>query len=105
MTRILAVAAALAAAIAFAPAALADESMYLQEVREKVTTPLTAAQAVSLGNTACAAMRAAIDRGTSFGQARHEADQAVGEAQQQMGLSMSLPDGMFLVEAAEHQLC
>ncbi|WP_207573536.1 hypothetical protein, partial [Mycolicibacterium chubuense] len=54
---------------------------------------------------ACDAIRDGVNSGLSFGSARAKADKAVGWAQQDMGLSLSMPDGMFLVEAAEHQLC
>ena len=46
-----------------------------------------------------------INSGLSMGQSRHRADQAVGQAQNGMGLQLSMADGMFLTEAAEHQLC
>lgn len=52
-----------------------------------------------------AALRAGVEKGLTFGQARNEADNAVGSASQQLGLGLTLADGMFLVEAAEHQLC
>ena len=54
-------------------------------------------------------MRTGLADGLTFGQARHKADQAVGYAAQQLGIDgdmgLTLPDGMFLVEAAENQLC
>ncbi len=92
-------------ALGTAGAASADDYAYLDEVRQKVGIPLTAAQALQLGHIACDAIRAGVNSGLSFGLARSQADDAVGVAQNQMGLSMSMPDGMFLVEAAEHQLC
>lgn len=89
-----------------APApASADEDMYLTEVGEKVKASLTAAQAFQLGHVACDSIREGVNSGLSSGSARANADQAVGRAQNEMGLSLSMPDGMFLVEAAEHQLC
>lgn len=92
-------------AISAPPPAFADENMYLTEVRKKVKASLTDAQAFRLGQVACEAIRDGVDSGLSFGSARANADRAVGRAQNQMGLSLSMPDGMFLVEAAEHQLC
>jgi hypothetical protein len=91
--------------VAGAPAASADEGMFLDEVHQKVDYPLTDAQAFSLGHTACDAIRDGINSGLSLGKSRAKADQAVGWAQNGMGLSMDLADGMFLTEAAEHQLC
>ncbi|OBF92363.1 hypothetical protein A5790_14570 [Mycobacterium sp. 852002-51152_SCH6134967] len=89
-----------------APApALADEGMYLTEVRKNVKASLTDGQAFQLGQVACEAIRDGLNAGLSFGSARANADRAVGRAQNEMGLSLSMPDGMFLVEAAEHQLC
>jgi hypothetical protein len=87
----------------------ASDDFYLDEVRAKVEAPLTEAEALQLGKVACDAMRAGLADGLTFGQARHEADQAVGYAAQQLGIDggigLSLADGMFLVEAAENQLC
>lgn len=57
------------------------------------------------GQVACGALREGIISGLSFGSARAKADHAVSLAQSQMGLAMSMPDGIFLVEATEHQLC
>lgn len=94
-----------AAAVVTAPHSVATEGIYLEEVRAKVTAPVTDTQAIQLGNIACAALRAGVEKGLTFGKARHEADQAVGYASQQLGLGLSMPDGMFLVEAAEGQLC
>ena len=92
-----------------APVADASVDIYLDEVRAKVESPLTDAEALQLGNAACDAMRAGLADGLTFGQARHKADQAVGYAAQQLGIDggmgLTLPDGIFLVEAAENQLC
>lgn len=88
-----------------APIASADEGMYLDEVRQKVEAPLTDAQAFQLGQVACDAIRDGVTSGLSLGSSRAKADDAVGRAQHDLGLSLSMPDGMFLVEAAEHQLC
>lgn len=93
------------AVVATAPQAVASVEFYLQEVRAKVDAPLTDAQAIELGNVACSALRAGLESGLTFGKSRHQADQAVGYASQRLGLSLSMPDGMFLVEAAEDQLC
>ncbi|MCV7366655.1 hypothetical protein [Mycolicibacterium duvalii] len=88
-----------------APMATASPEFFLEEVREKVQTPITDGQALRLGDVACRALRAGVEKGLTFGQARNEADNAVGSASQQLGLGLTLADGMFLVEAAEHQLC
>jgi hypothetical protein len=87
------------------PHAHATTEAYLDEVRATVRYPLTDQQALRLGNIACQAMRAGIEQGLAFGKARHQADQAVGYAQRQLGLSLTMADGMLLVQAAEHQLC
>ena len=87
----------------------ASDDLYLDEVQAKVHAPLTDAEALQLGNVACDAMRAGVAEGLTFGKARHKADQAVGYAAQELGIDggmgLSLADGMFLVEAAENQLC
>lgn len=97
--------AVLALGLGTAGIASADDGMFLSEVREKVDYPLTDAQAFQLGHIACDAIRDGVNSGLSFGSSRAKADDAVGQAQYSMGLSLSMPDGMFLVEAAEHQLC
>ncbi|PRC49419.1 hypothetical protein C6A85_74810 [Mycobacterium sp. ITM-2017-0098] len=94
-----------AAAILAAPAAQASVEFYLAEVRDKVSTPLIDAEAIQLGNVACEALRVGVEKGLTFGKARHEADQAVGYTSRQLGLELTMADGMFLVEAAEDQLC
>lgn len=78
---------------------------FLLDLRAKVRAPLTDAQAIHLGNVACDALRAGVQNGLSFGKARHEADNAVGWAQRDLGLSLTLADGMNLVGTAEDQLC
>ncbi len=87
----------------------ASDDLYLDEMQAKVEAPLTDAEALQLGNVACDAMRAGVAEGLTFGEARHKADQAVGYAAQGLGIDggmgLSLADGMFLVEAAENQLC
>ena len=92
-------------ALGTAGVATADDYMFLDEVRQKVSAPISAEQALKLGHVACDAIRDGVNSGLSFGSARAKADEAVGWAQQNMSLSLSMPDGMFLVEAAEHQLC
>jgi hypothetical protein len=106
---LLAVIAALAMAAApllfAAPAAHADQQHYLGEVQSKVQAPLTNAQALKLGNVACAAIRDGINSGLSMGKARSQADQAVGYASQSLGVGLSEADGMNLVDIADQQLC
>jgi hypothetical protein len=65
----------------------------------------TNAQAVKLGNVACAAIRDGINSGLSMGKARSQADQAVGYASQSLGVGLSEADGMNLVDIADQQLC
>jgi hypothetical protein len=102
---VVAVAAGLTVAITTAGTSSADGVHYLEEVHAKVRAPMTDAQAIGLGRVACDAIRDGVNTGLSFGSARAQADKAVGWAQRDMGLSMSMADGMFLVEAAEDQLC
>lgn len=106
MTKLLIVLMAAAGiALAGAPVAAADDYMYLSEIQQKVEAPLSAEQAVQLGHVACEAIKDGVASGLSLGSSRAKADDAVGYAQQDLGLALSMPDGMFLVEAAEHQLC
>lgn len=102
----LALIAGIAALLLFAaPAAHADQQHYLSEVQSKVRAPLTDAQALKLGNAACAAIRDGINSGLSMGKARSQADQAVGYASQSLGVGLTEADGMNLVNIAEQQLC
>jgi hypothetical protein len=91
--------------IGAAPVASATDEMFWDRVQQTVDYPLTQDQAFTLGRVACKALMSGVNSGLSFGSARAEADQAVGQAQIDMGLSMSLPHGMFLVEAAEAEIC
>ncbi|MCV7401303.1 hypothetical protein H7K24_14190 [Mycobacterium fragae] len=105
-TKILLTAATVAlTALLIAPAARADENQYLNQVANTVRVVLTRSQALDLGNTACQAVRSAVANGATLGNARAQADQAVGYAQQNMGLGLSEADGMHLVDAAVDQLC
>ncbi|OMC32017.1 hypothetical protein A5739_11400 [Mycobacterium colombiense] len=96
--------AALTAVLA-APLAWADENQYLAQVANNLSVVLTPSQALSLGNSACQAVRSAVSNGMTLGKARAQADQAVGYAQQKMGLGLSEADGSHLVDAAVDQLC
>lgn len=96
---------ALLCALSTAPSAIATPDRYLEEVRARVDVALADAQALELGNIACQALRDGVESGLTFGEARHQADQAVGWASYERGLGLTQADGMFLVEAAEDQLC
>lgn len=93
------------AGVLCAPVASASVEFYFDAVRAKVKAQLTDSEALQLGDVACRALRTGLNKGLSFGQARHEADQAVGYASYQLGLDLTLADGMNLVGAAEDQLC
>jgi len=94
-----------ASALLSTPAARADENMFLNQVADTLSVSLKPSQALSLGNTACKAVRSAMASGMTLGAARAQADETVGYAQQDMGLSLSMADGMQLVDAAVDQLC
>lgn len=72
-----------------APAARADENQYLNQVADAVSVVLTRSQALDLGNTACQTVHSSVANGMTLGKARAQADQAVGCAQQNMGLGLS----------------
>jgi hypothetical protein len=102
------VSAVLLMALGTAPVADASPDLYLCEVQATVRAPLSDQEALSLGNVACDAMRAALADGLTMGEARHKADQAVGWGQHRVrdgGMGLTEADGMHLVDAAEHQLC
>lgn len=106
MKRILVAAAAVAAAIAVAPPAQADEDFYLAELRENTRAATTDADAIKLGKVACHAMRYGLDNGLSMGKARAVADDAVAQAYYSLGYEVfDINDVYRLTEAAEHQLC
>jgi hypothetical protein len=92
-------------AMLIAPAAQADENQYLNQVNNKLGAVLTPSQALALGNTACKTVRSAVVNGTTLGNARAQADRAVGLASQNMGLDLSKGQAMLLVDAAVAQLC
>ena len=54
---------------------------------------------------ACQAVRSAMANGMTLRIARHQADQAIGYVQQDMGLNLSVAYGMHLGDAAVGQLC
>jgi hypothetical protein len=87
------------------PVGRADENHYLAQVADTIGVALPPSQALALGNTVCQAVRSAMANGMTLGDARHQADQAVGYAQQDMGLNLTMADGMHLVDAAVDQLC
>ncbi len=87
------------------PYAMASEEFFLHEVRQRVRVPLTDGQALRLGYVACDALMAGVRSGLTLGKARHRADNAVGRVSHELGLGLSLADGMHLVGAAEDQLC
>lgn len=91
--------------IVFAPGVAADSSFYLEEVHKNTSLGLTDAQLVQLGQIACDAMRSGVSSGLSFGSARSRADDVVAKAINELGVSPGIPNVVFLVEAAEHQLC
>ena len=91
--------------MAYAPTAAADSAFYLDEVHTKTNLGLSDAQLMQLGQIACDAMRSGVSSGLSFGSARSKADDAVAKAIDEMGVLQGIPNVVFLVEAAEHQLC
>ena len=101
----LTVLAIIATALFGAPVVQADENIYLKKVANTLSVSLTPSQALALGNTACKVVRSAMANGMTLGNARNQADQAVGRAQNEMGLGLSMADGMHLVDAAVDQLC
>lgn len=86
-----------------APPVRADENSFYNEVAQKVSPSIPQSQALFLGRVACNTIRDAINAGLSLGQARAKADAAVGWAQDSENMGLNQAQGMFLVEAAEHQ--
>ena len=95
----------MAGLLGLAPAAYADQGTYLQQIHGQISTPLTDAQAIQLGQVACGAIRGSVNAGLSMGQARSKADAAVGAAQNSMGIGLNMAEGMILVQTAEDQIC
>lgn len=87
--------------------AQADEGTYLQQIRQpnQVFITVTNAQLLKLGYVGCGAMRAAINSGTSMANARGQADQAIAQAANTMGLESDRATVMNITEEAEHNLC
>jgi hypothetical protein len=103
----LAAVAATGLSLCVTPVAIADQSMYLNELHGAHTlfVPLTDSQALQLGNAACGAMRSGINSGMSMANARHQGDLAVANAAQQIGIDIDEASTMHVTEAAEHNLC
>lgn len=99
--------AALLGLLGAAPTAHADESMYLQQVREpnKLFISVTNRQLLTLGYAACDAMRSAIKGGMSMAHARAQADQTVARTAHSMGLESDRASNMNITQEAEHNLC
>ena len=99
---------ALILALAAAPAAHADESMFLQQAQAQ--EPITymgasTSQLLKLGYLACDVMRSHIKSGTSMAVARSWADKAVGQAASAFGLQTNRAGVMLLTGEAEDNLC
>ena len=93
---------------AAAPAAHADESMFLQQAQaERTITDMGAStsQLLKLGYLACDVMRSHITSGTSMAIARSWADKAVGQAASGFGLEINRAGVMNLTTEAENNLC
>lgn len=91
------------------PVAHADESMYLQQIRQpnKLFVSVTNAQLLRLGYVACDSIRVNMNNGMSMASARNQADQAVASsATGELGLSyIDRASVMHITEEAEHNLC
>lgn len=100
-------AAALFSLFGAVPTAHADESMYLQQIRQpnKVFISATNSQLLKLGYAACGAMRSALNQGMSMSSARSQADQAVAQTAYAMGLGSDRATNMNITQEAEGNLC
>lgn len=92
-----------------APLAIADESTYLNQMRQqrKLHVDLTNSQLLRLGYVACEALRAGVSSGMSLGKARAQADRAVAAtATGRLGLSyIDRASVMHITQDAEDYLC
>lgn len=111
MVRFVAVAVAAMVAMlgATAPLANADESVYLNQIRQKnkLFVDLTNDQLIRLGYVACKTLQASISSGMTVGNARSQADQAVASSATG-GLGLSYIDRasvMHITQDAEDYLC
>ena len=95
------------AALSVAPAAIADDSVYLQQMREpgKLFIEVTNSQLLTLGNIACEVMRSKVSEGLSIAVARSYSDKAVASTMNSMGLDVDRASFMNITQDAEDYLC
>jgi hypothetical protein len=95
------------AAVGLAAPAHADESMYLQEMREpnKLFVQITDSQLLRLGYLACEVMRSKIADGLPMSGARSFSDKAVASAMNSMGVDVDRASYMHITQDAEDFLC
>ena len=102
------VVAAVVGMLGVAPLANADESTYLNQMRQKnkLFVDLTNDQLIRLGYVACKTMRASISSGTSVAIARSHSDKAVASTAGTLGVSdIDLASVMHITQDAEDYLC
>lgn len=101
------VALASVAALSFAPAAHADENLYLQQMREpgKLFVGVTNNQLLRLGYVACDVMRSTTASGLPISAGRSASDKAVASMMNSMGLAVDRASFMNITQDAEDYLC
>ena len=103
------VVAAVVGMLGVAPLANADESTYLNQMRQKnkLFVALTNDQLIRLGYVACKTMRTSMSSGNSVATARSHSDQAVAStATGILGLSqLDRASAMHITQDAEDYLC
>ncbi|MCP9276992.1 hypothetical protein [Mycolicibacterium arenosum] len=92
-----------------APPAIADEGLYLNQMRQKnkLFVDLTNEQLLQLGYVACKAMQTSLRSGTSIAIARGQSDRSVASAAtDSLGLSdIDRASVMHITQDAEDFLC
>jgi len=103
------VVAAVVGMLGVAPLANADESTYLNQMRQKnkLFVALTNDQLIQLGYVACKIMRSSVSSGTSVAIARSHSDKAVAAtARGTLGVrDIDLASVMHITQDAEDYLC
>lgn len=87
------------------PPANADELTYAAQVRNTVREDMTYGQSVALGDLACESIAANGEYNREWYSGEGQTYANISRTQSVMGLEMSIPDVIALIDAADAYLC
>ncbi|KUI28207.1 hypothetical protein AU195_20850 [Mycobacterium sp. IS-1496] len=88
-----------------APLASADELTYAAQVRSTVHEYMTYGQSATLGDLACDTIAAHGEYNREWYSGQGQTYATISRVQSVMGLEMSIPDVIALIDAADAHLC